>query len=98
LLAGVIESGVSTMVQNNSPDAKRSHMTAFMSDNDGATWKGRRLFDERESPYPDRIQAEAGSLFVIYDHQRHTLNRAGRRGVGSVQIAVFGEKDDWAAC
>ena len=81
------------MVRNNSPDGKRSRMTAFVSDNDGATWKGGLLLDERESSYPDGIQAEDGTLFIIYDHQRYTLNRAGKRGVGSVQIAVFGEED-----
>ena len=68
-------------------------MTAFVSDDDGATWKGGLLLDERESSYPDGIQAEDGTLFIIYDHQRYTLNRAGKRGVGSVQIAVFSEED-----
>ncbi|NQV28662.1 MAG: exo-alpha-sialidase [Rhodopirellula sp.] len=68
-------------------------MTAFVSDNDGATWKGGLLLDERESSYPDGIQAEDGTLFIICDHQRYTLNRAGKRGVGSVQLAVFSEED-----
>ena len=68
-------------------------MTAFVSENDGATWKGGLLLDERESSYPDGIQAEEGTLFIIYDHQRYTLNRAGKRGVGSVQIAVFGKEE-----
>ena len=81
------------MVRNNSPDGKRSHMTAFVSDDDGATWKGGLLLDERESSYPDGIQAEDGTLFIIYDHQRYTLNRAGESGVGSVQMAVFREDD-----
>ena len=68
-------------------------MTAFVSDNDPATWKRELLLDARESSYPDGIQAEDGTLFIIYDHQRYTLNRAGKRGVGSVQIAVFSEED-----
>ena len=42
---------------------------------------------------PIRAEAEDGTLFIICDHQRYTLNRAGKRGVGSVQIAVFGEED-----
>ena len=58
-----------------------------------ASWKGGLLLDERESSYPDGIQAEDGTLFIIYDHQRYTLNRAGERGVGSVQIAMFSEED-----
>jgi hypothetical protein len=88
-----LNSGALLLVRNNSPDGKRSHMTAFVSDDDGATWKGGLLLDERESSYPDGIQAEDGTLFIIYDHQRYTLNRAGKRGVGSVQIAVFSEED-----
>ncbi|MDA1166118.1 MAG: hypothetical protein O3B13_23730, partial [Planctomycetota bacterium] len=31
--------------------------------------------------------------FIIYDHQRYTLNRAGKRGVGSVVMATFREED-----
>ena len=88
-----LNSGALLLVRNNSPDGKRSHMTAFVSDDDGATWKGGLLLDERESSYPDGIQAEDGTLFIIYDHQRYTLNRAGERGVGSVQIAMFSEED-----
>jgi hypothetical protein len=84
---------INLWLRNNSPDGKRSHMTAFVSDDDGATWKGGLLLDERESSYPDGIQAEDGTLFIIYDHQRYTLNRAGKRGVGSVQIAVCSEED-----
>jgi hypothetical protein len=42
---------------------------------------------------PIGTEAEDGTLFIIYDHQRYTLNRAGKRGVASVQIAVFGEED-----
>ena len=85
------------MVRNNSPDGKRYHMTAFVSDDDGAKWKGGLLLDERESSYPDGIQAEDGTLFIIYDHQRYTLNRAGKRGVGSVVMATFREADIRAA-
>ena len=67
------------VVRSNSPDGKRSHMTAFVSDDDGALWKGRLLLDERESSYPDGIQAEDGTLLTIYDHQRYTLTCAGKR-------------------
>ena len=88
-----LKSGSLLMVRNNSPVGNRSHMTAFVSDDDGATWKGGLLLDQRESSYPDGIQAEDGTLFIIYDHQRYTLNRAGKRGVGSVVMAMFNEED-----
>ena len=68
-----------------------------LSDDDGATWKGGLLLDKRVSSYPDGIQAEDGTLFIIYDHQRYTLNRAGKRGVGSVVMATFREADVRAA-
>jgi hypothetical protein len=90
-------SSINLWLRNNSPDGKRSHMTAFVSDDDGATWKGGLLLDERESSYPDGAQAEDGTLFIIYDHQRYTLNRAGKRGVGSVVMATFREADIRAA-
>ncbi len=92
-----LKSGALLLVRNNSPDGKRSHMTAFVSDDDGATWKGGLLLDERESSYPDGVQAADGTIYIIYDHQRYTLNRAGNRGVGSVQMAVFSEEDVRAA-
>jgi hypothetical protein len=44
------------MVRNISPAGERSHMTPFVSDGDGATWKGGMLLDERESSYPFGIQ------------------------------------------
>ena len=81
------------MVRNNAPDGKRSHLTAFLSDDDGATWSDGFLLDERESSYPDGVQASDGTIYIIYDHQRYTLNRAGEKGVGSVQMAVFREDD-----
>jgi sialidase-1 len=88
-----LKSGALLMVRNNSPDGKRSHMTAFVSDDDGARWKGGLLLDERKTSYPDDVQAADGTLFIIYDYQLNTLNRVGNRGVGSVQKAVFREED-----
>jgi hypothetical protein len=77
----------------NAPDGKRSHLSAFVSDDDGTTWSDGLLLDERESSYPDGVQAEDGTIYIIYDHQRYTLNRHGEEGVGSVQMAVFREDD-----
>ena len=46
---------------------------------------------------PIKAEAEDGTLFIIYDHQRYTLNRAGKRGVASVVMATFREADIRAA-
>ena len=88
-----LQSGALLMVRNNSPTGKRSHMTAFVSDDDGATWTGGLLLDDRESSYPDGVQALDGTICIIYDHQRYTLNREGKKGAGSVVMAQFHEDD-----
>lgn len=88
-----LQSGALLMVRNDSPQGDRSHLTAFVSDDDGATWNGGLVLDERESSYPDGVQTADGTIYIIYDHQRYTLNRAGQEGVGSVMFAKFQEQD-----
>jgi hypothetical protein len=50
---------------------QRSHLTAYLSEDDGATWKGGLLIDDRLAvSYPDGDQGADGSLYVVYDHNR----------------------------
>lgn len=89
-----LRSGTLLLVRNNAPTgAGRSHLTAFLSDDDGLTWSGGLLLDERESSYPDGTEGPDGALYVIYDQQRYTLNREGKTGTGSVLLAKFTEAD-----
>jgi hypothetical protein len=88
-----LPSGAMLLVRNDAPDGTRSRMTAFISDDDGGTWTGGLLLDERESSYPDGTIAADGTIRIIYDHQRYTENRDGKIGVGSVMMAVFREGD-----
>jgi predicted neuraminidase len=88
-----LRSGGLLFVRNDAPDGGRSHLTAFVSDDDGTTWKGGLVIDERESSYPDGVQAADGTIYIIYDQQRYTLNREGNKGVGSVVMAKFHEED-----
>ena len=49
----------------------RSHLTAYLSKDDGKTWTGGLLLDERaEVSYPDGTQAPDGTVLVIYDWRR----------------------------
>ena len=49
----------------------RSHLTAFLSKDDGDSWTGGLLLDERdEVAYPDGVQAPDGTIYVIYDRSR----------------------------
>jgi hypothetical protein len=65
---------------------KRSHLTAFLSKDDGTTWDGSLLLDERLSvSYPDAVQAPDGTLYLIYDYDR--------RGDKKILLAQFTEED-----
>jgi len=68
-----LKSGNLLLVRHDPPNGgkDRSHLTAFLSGDDGATWKGGLMLDERYGvSYPDGVQAPDGSIDVIYDYQR----------------------------
>lgn len=65
---------------------KRSHLRAFVSRNDGKTWEGGLLLDEREGvSYPDACQLADGTIAVVYDY-----NRVSDR---QIQLVLFSERD-----
>ncbi len=50
---------------------QRSHLTAYISSDDGKSWKGGLLLDERVAvSYPDGDQSPDGTIYVIYDFNR----------------------------
>ena len=64
----------------------RQQLTAYMSDDEGKTWSGGLMIDEREDvTYPDGVQASDGTIYLIYDHKRTPL--------GEVLMATFTEED-----
>ena len=66
--------------------AGRSHLRAFLSDDDGKTWRGGLLLDERTGvSYPDGFQAPDGWIHILYDHNRKTD--------GEILMARFREED-----
>lgn len=49
----------------------RSHLTAMLSEDDGATWPYTLLLDERiEVSYPDAKEASDGFIYITYDWER----------------------------
>ncbi|HSI15462.1 MAG TPA: sialidase family protein [Chthoniobacter sp.] len=82
-----LASGKLLLVRHNSPNTKaRSHLTAYLSDDDGKTWSGGLLLDERVGvSYPDGIQDKDGVIRVIYDFSR-TKDK-------QIFMAAFTEKD-----
>ncbi|HWI93024.1 MAG TPA: sialidase family protein [Flavisolibacter sp.] len=64
----------------------RSKLMAFVSDDDGKTWKGGLMLDERRGiSYPDGFQAPDGTIFISYDRNRETD--------GEILMVHFTEKD-----
>lgn len=65
---------------------RREDLKAFISEDDGATWKGGLMLDERfEVSYPDATQDAEGNIYVLYDYDRH--------GEKEILMAVFTEAD-----
>lgn len=64
----------------------RQLLTAYLSDEEGKSWQGGLVLDERESvSYPDGTQDADGNIWVIYDHDRY--------GHGHILLACFMEED-----
>ena len=79
-----LASGKLLLVKHADGVDDRRKMTAYLSDDDGRTWSGGLLLDERGVSYPDRIQAKDGTIYINYDY---------RPGDGSIRMAVFTEQD-----
>ncbi len=64
----------------------RSHLTAFVSTDDGTTWTGGLILDERDGvSYPDGQQAADGLIRIVYDYSR--------TGARHILMATFREED-----
>jgi hypothetical protein len=64
----------------------RSHLTAQLSIDDGATWNDGLLLDERSGvSYPDGVQDKDGLIWITYDRDRG--------GAGEILLAKFKEED-----
>jgi hypothetical protein len=51
----------------------RNNLTAMISDDEGETWQGFLMIDERDNvSYPDAVQVKDGSIYIIYDRCRGT--------------------------
>ena len=83
-----LKSGALLLVKHGPLDERtqREKLMAFVSDDDGQTWQGGLMLDEREKvTYPDGVQAPDGTIYIVYDYNR-TPN-------GEVLMATFTEDD-----
>ena len=87
-----LRSGRLLVVRHN--DEKRTNLTAYLSDEDGRTWTGGLLLDDRDQiAYPDGVESPDGTIYIVYDHQRFTDRE--------ILMATFTEEDvakgDWVS-
>jgi hypothetical protein len=83
-----LASGNLLLVKHGPLDTRtsRSHLSAFVSKDDGKTWSGGLLLDERLGvSYPDGQQTPDGLIRIIYDY-----NRVSDR---NILMATFHEED-----
>ena len=63
----------------------RVQLSAWLSEDDGETWKGGLVIDERAGiSYPDGTQGPDGTIYVTYDYLRRN---------GTIYMAKFTEED-----
>ncbi|MFZ2654432.1 MAG: sialidase family protein [Victivallales bacterium] len=65
--------------------AGRTQLTAFLSPDEGRSWTGGLMLDERAVSYPDGFQAWDGRIYVSYERNRHNNPE--------ILLAVFAEAD-----
>lgn len=83
-----LRSGQLLLVKHGAMDQRsgRSHLTAYISTDDGRTWTGGLLLDERNGvSYPDGQQDAKGTIFITYDYSR--------KGDRAILMAAFTEAD-----
>ena len=75
----------------------RNNLTAFLSEDDGRTWKYRLLLDERNDvSYPDAAIGKDGSIYIIYDRERGALKKTLDEALAcarEVLVARISEQD-----
>ncbi len=83
-----LKSGNLLLIKHGPLDERigRSHMTAYLSKDEGESWQGGLMLDERASvSYPDATQSPDGTIYAIYD-----WNRADEK---HILMATFTEQD-----
>jgi hypothetical protein len=66
-----LPSGNILLVKNNSLPPERKNMTAYLSDDDGNSWKWSLLLDDDiHVSYPDAAISPEGVIYLLHDHCR----------------------------
>lgn len=76
------------LLVHNDHQCMRTNITVSLSEDDGATWKWRKLVDSRKDvSYPD-VSFYDGKIYLIYDRERNGVGAAKE-----ILMTVFTEED-----
>jgi hypothetical protein len=71
-----LRSGNILLIKNgneiNEKPPLRTHLTAYLSEDDGVTWPHKLLLDERRTSYPDAAEDKDGHINIVHDYGRYT--------------------------
>lgn len=68
-----LRSGRLLLVHHDTTENIRNNLTVALSEDDGLTWYGNLMLDERIGvSYPDATEADDGRIFIVYDYNRET--------------------------
>lgn len=75
----------------------RNNLTALLSEDDGRTYPYTLLLDPRnEVSYPDAVEAEDGSIYIIYDRERGAFKQSIKQACAcarEIRMAKITEAD-----
>lgn len=72
----------------------RNNLTALLYENDGITFCGSLLLDERNKvSYPDAVEAKNGFIYVVYDRERGAKNQNEINSAKEILMAKFTEEE-----
>lgn len=67
-----LQSGRVLLIKNDNA-RERIQMSAFLSEDDGKSWKYSMVVDPRETSYPDAVQGPDGTIYMVHDRGRTTF-------------------------
>ena len=68
-----LKSGNLLLINHHDYGGKRRNLKAMISKDEGKSWEGYLLLDERtEAAYPDAVEDGEGNIYVAYDYNRTT--------------------------
>ena len=84
-----LRSGRLLLVSNDDPKIRRN-MTAYLSEDEGATWKYKILLDPRtEVSYPDATEDAAGNIWITYDRERGGFKKSREQALADAREVLL---------